>query len=72
MDDLFEIASIFVALAVLVAALFGVMHWLDSASCRSRYEAAGWKTQYGFFTGCLVDRGDGKLVPHDMLREIVD
>ena len=41
----------------------GPIYFLENKSCHSKWEQVG-HTEYGFFTGCLVEY-EGRLVPAD-------
>ena len=59
-----------VAAVMLMIALLGGSYFGNSLSCDSRWYRSGMNSEYGFFTGCVVQREDGTWVPENVLRDI--
>ena len=59
------------AFIVLVIAVPVVGDYLASSlSCYARWHRSGMNSEYGFFTGCVVQREDGTWVPENVLRDV--
>lgn len=50
--------------------LFGLVAWIDSASCSSKWEGSGLESKWGPLSGCLVKWPDGRWLPSDVIRDI--
>ena len=53
--------------------LFGVValaNWAESISCREKWADSTFKSDYGFFKGCVIQLEDGTWIPSDNYREI--
>lgn len=45
-------------------------NWGESVACRAKWEDSGFKSDYGFFKGCVIQLEDGTWIPSDNYREI--
>ena len=61
-DDWKMLGVTFASVFVLFGVVGGLAMWLNATSCHARWSQADRITQWGFFSGCLV-QSEGKFVP---------
>ena len=65
--------DLFLIIFGMLLLVFGVVmlaNWGESVACRSKWEHSGFKSDYGFFKGCVIQLEDGTWIPADNYREM--
>lgn len=64
------IFGIILSFTMLFGGLLYLGNYLATVSCRAQWENSGFKSDYGFFSGCLIQLEDGTWIPAENYREI--
>lgn len=65
-----DILLIVVGAVMLLIGTVTLANWGESVACREKWEHSGFKSDYGFFKGCVIQLEDGTWIPADNYREM--
>lgn len=55
---------------LLLVGLFGLAYVGERIACGEKWEQSGFKSDFGFFKGCVIQLEDGTWIPADNYREV--
>jgi hypothetical protein len=63
-----DVAVIFVAFILLFSGLLIVINYAEKRACASKGVILDMESKYSFYSGCFVQRIDGKFIPLNSIR----
>ena len=67
MNDLTIVSVVFVAFAIFYLVLLGVVSGVSAIECSQVGKVLNYKTEWHYWTGCVVEKPDGS---HVLLKQI--
>lgn len=60
----------FIFFGIIVLVMTGISVFTDTAQCSATGNALGYKTEWHYFTGCIVTKPDGSKVLLKQMRDM--
>ena len=69
LDYLIKGLTTIIAIVIVFGTYFGFIYVIGKKSCTAQANVLGYKSYYGIFEGCVLEKPDGKKVLLKQLRE---
>lgn len=67
-DDLDFITQLIIIFFVITFLMLLLGNFIVKTSCKNKANAIGYKYEYGFWQGCIIETPNGKRIPLEYLR----